>query len=247
LGSGSRPTRRRSISIYSRSFDLSAAGKPGWLVRKTAEVVEGCQVAYVKADERRRQLVRSARQVIERDGMAAASLRAVAAQADVPIGTVYYVFPTKEELLKAVLEDVVDQINSAAVEVKGRSKDFRTLVRSMVLGVWTRMVEGDPGEQIMQFELAIWALRTPGMEEVSRWQYELYLDVLTRLWTQASARAGVALGMPADRLARFTLAGFDGLIFQHLTLRDTARSRADASALVDMLLDYAAPRPAASG
>ena len=65
---------------------------------------------YVKADVRRAQLIAAAREVLERDGMAGATLRAVAAQAGVPLGTVHYIFATKEQLLRAVLEDVIDEM-----------------------------------------------------------------------------------------------------------------------------------------
>ena len=196
---------------------------------------------YVKADVRRGQLVAAAREVLEREGMAGATLRAVAARAGVPLGTVHYIFPSKEQLLRAVLEDVVEEISDAARASAGTATDLESAIRTTALEVWSNLVETNPGLQVMQYELTMWALRTPGMAEVARRQYELYLEVITTIWTEAVDRAGVPLAVPADRLARLFLAGVDGLILQYLTIGDAARTKADLEALVGETVRYAAP------
>jgi AcrR family transcriptional regulator len=67
-------------------------------------------MVYVEAAVRRRQLVASARSVLMRDGVARTSLRAIAEEASIPLGTLQYVFPSKELLLRAVIEDVVEEL-----------------------------------------------------------------------------------------------------------------------------------------
>jgi len=67
-------------------------------------------MVYVEAAVRRRQLVASARSVLMRDGVARTSLRAIAEEAGIPLGTLQYVFPSKDLLLRAVIEDVVDEL-----------------------------------------------------------------------------------------------------------------------------------------
>lgn len=67
-------------------------------------------MVYVEAAVRRRQLVASARSVLMRDGVARASLRAIAEEAGIPLGTLQYVFPSKDLLLRAVIEDVVEEL-----------------------------------------------------------------------------------------------------------------------------------------
>jgi len=201
---------------------------------------------YVKADVRRGQLVAAARHVLEREGMAGATLRAVAAEAGVPLGTVHYIFSTKEQLLRAVLEDVVEEISDAARVSAGTATDLDSAMRRTALEVWSQLVEAHAEQQLMQYELTMWALRTPGMAAVATWQYELYLDVLTTLWTQAAARAGVTLAVPAEQLARLFLAGVDGLILQYLTLGDPVRAKADLEVLVQQMVRYAAPQQSAT-
>ena len=194
---------------------------------------------YVKADVRRTQLVAAARQVLEREGMAGMTLRLVAAEASVPLGTVHYVFPSKEKLLRAVLEDVLQEISAAVRASASDGGDFEAMMRESALDVWKHLVEGASGQQVMQYELTIWALRTPGMAEVARRQYELYVDVVTNNWTKAAARAGLELATPADQLARLMLAGLDGLILQYLTLGDAERTRADLELLVAQMVRLA--------
>ncbi|HEY5853227.1 MAG TPA: TetR/AcrR family transcriptional regulator [Aldersonia sp.] len=196
-------------------------------------------VAYEKADVRRRQLVAAARAVLGRDGMGGGTLRAVAAEAGVPLGTVHYIFKTKEQLLRAVLEDVLEQVGAVIAGSPRGSADFGTSMRSSAVEVWSKLVEQDTGEQIMQYELTIWALRTAGMEDLARWQYQLYIDTLTVRWQKAAARAKVTLAASPEQLARLLLAGIDGLILQYLALRDAERAKADIDALVEQLVRYA--------
>src|SRR5213080_1112264 len=116
-------------------------------------------VPYVKADVRRGQLVAAAREVLEREGMAGGTLRAVAAEAGVPLGTVHYIFPSKEQLLRAVLEDVFDEITDAARASAGTATNLDSAMRRTAPEVWSRLVDGDTGQQLMQYELTMWALR----------------------------------------------------------------------------------------
>jgi AcrR family transcriptional regulator len=196
---------------------------------------------YIKAEVRRGELVAASRKVLAREGMAGATLRAVAAEAGVPLGTVHYIFPSKEKLLRAVLEDVVEEISDAFRASAGSPTELEAAMRETVLEVWSKFVEADPGQQVMQYELTTWALRTPGMADVARWQYELYLDVITTTWTEAAARAGVTLAIPAEQLARLFLACADGLILQYLTLGDPERARTDLETFVHQMVRFAAP------
>ena len=70
-------------------------------------------------DERRRAIIHAVWQVIARDGMAAVSMRNVAAAADSSVGRVQYWFPSKDELLRAGLEEMLSdaaRIHTGATE-----------------------------------------------------------------------------------------------------------------------------------
>lgn len=65
---------------------------------------------YVESAQRTKEAVAAARIVLMREGVGRTTMRAVAAEAGIPLGTLQYVFPSKQGLLKAVIEDVVDEI-----------------------------------------------------------------------------------------------------------------------------------------
>jgi TetR/AcrR family transcriptional regulator, regulator of biofilm formation and stress response len=95
---------------------------------------------YVEASVRSRQFVAAARRVMTRDGVASASLRAVAAESDVPLGTLQYVFPSKERLLRAVIEDVVDEIARLLSESVDVERGLAHAIRQGLTAVWTQLV-----------------------------------------------------------------------------------------------------------
>lgn len=201
-------------------------------------------MAYVEASVRHGQLVAAARRALAQEGVARTSLRAVAAEAGVPLGTMQYVFPSKEALLRAVIEDVVDEI----VEVLRTSADvdrgLEHAIRQGLAAFWDQLVSGHVSLQTMQYELTMYALRTAGQEELARWQYERYAAIVAEWLQQAAHNAGETCAVPFGRLGRLTVAALDGLILQHVCDPNTARSREDLGDVVEMLVRLAEVRPA---
>lgn len=75
-----------------------------------------------RTKERSRQLLDAAARVMEREGAHAVSMQAVAAQAEVSVGLIYRYYGGKDELLLAVILDVLDDFATtvpAAIEVAG--------------------------------------------------------------------------------------------------------------------------------
>ncbi|MHC1558310.1 TetR/AcrR family transcriptional regulator [Actinomycetospora sp. C-140] len=194
---------------------------------------------YVEASVRHRQLITAARAALAREGVARTSLRAVAAEAGVPLGTMQYVFPSKEKLLQAVIEDVVEEI---AEVLKGSAELDRGLAHAIRGGLrtfWSSLVTGHRGLQLMQYELTTYALRTAGQEHLARWQYERYCGVVAEWCATAARHAGDASAVPIDRLSRVIVAGIDGLILQHVCDPDESRSQEDLEAMADMVVALA--------
>jgi Tetracyclin repressor-like, C-terminal domain len=88
------------------------------------------------------------------------------------------------------------------------------------------LVEEDAGLQTMQYELTLTALRGERSAALARRQYEQYVRVAEEVIDRACEASGERPRVPVSELARFLVAGLDGLIMQHLTDPDTARSRA---------------------
>ncbi|MYX42808.1 TetR family transcriptional regulator, partial [Streptomyces sp. SID89] len=133
---------------------------------------------HVEASARRRKFVSAARTALVRDGVGRTSLRAVAAEAGVPLATMQYVFPSKELLLRAVIEEMIEETAEAFLSVADLDGGLEHAIRRGTAGFWAQLVEGRGDGQVMQHELTAHALRTAGMESLARWQYERYVAVV---------------------------------------------------------------------
>jgi AcrR family transcriptional regulator len=200
-------------------------------------------VVYVKASERHRQLARAARAVMTREGVAGTTLRGVAAEAGVPLGTLHYVFPSKELMFRAVIEDVR---NEASAVLKGvdTSVGLELAIRRGLRAFWEQQIVDDPHAPLMRHELFLYAVRTPGQEDLARWQVEGYSRIVAE-WCQAAANnAGELCAVPFDTLARVLVGGVMGIALHYLGDQDRERSLRDVEALAEMAVRLAAVRPA---
>ena len=201
-------------------------------------------MAYVKATVRSGQLVEAARRVLARDGVQGTTMRGVAAEAGVPLGTLSYVFGSKEQMLKAVIEDVTEEIANLLRDLAETDKGLEQAIRAGLDSFWTRLVVDERWLQVMQYELVMYSLRTPGLEDLARWQTERYCRIVAAWCQQAANNAGELCAIPFDALARVLVANVDGLILQYVADPDVARSRHDLAIVTEMLVDLAGVRPA---
>lgn len=124
-------------------------------------------MVYVESAVRGRQIIAAARGVLVRDGVARTTMRAVADEAQIPLGTLQHVFPTKQKLLRAVIEDVVEEIAEVLRTSADLDDGLEHAVRQGIRGFWNTLVVGHDNLQLVQFELVVQALRTPGLEDLS--------------------------------------------------------------------------------
>ena len=200
---------------------------------------------YVEASVRSKQLVAAAQRILIRDGVGRLTMRAVAAEAGVLLGTVTYVFPSKEMLLRAVIEDVVAGIAEVLKSSADTGRGLEHAIREGVQRFWATLVEDQEGLQIIQYDLVIYALRTPGLESMARWQYDRYARIVAAWCQEAASNAGEVCAVPFDTLARVLVAAVDGVILQYVCDPDVTRSREDLQAVIEMVVGLANPAPAA--
>lgn len=75
----------------------------------------------LRGEQRRSELLQATLTVIERDGVAGVSHRAVASVADVSVASITYHFPTLDDLLVAALRSAAEDL---AVELEGRGASW---------------------------------------------------------------------------------------------------------------------------
>jgi TetR/AcrR family transcriptional regulator, transcriptional repressor for nem operon len=69
------------------------------------------------ADKRNR-IVKAAGTSFHRQGISSASLATIAAEADVPLGNIYYYFPTKNSISQAVIESYLQQLQDTYTKLE---------------------------------------------------------------------------------------------------------------------------------
>ncbi|MBD8869899.1 TetR/AcrR family transcriptional regulator [Nocardioides donggukensis] len=203
-------------------------------------------MGYLKAADREQQIVEAAIRVLSDVGVPGTTLRAVAAEAGIPLGTLHYAFPSKDKLLRAVIGVVTDEIATTLRQGLVLDRGVEHALRHGVLNFWNTLVESEIGLQIMQYELTTYALRSEGPGGLASLQYERYTSLVTEFCEQAAKAAEERCAIGFDSLGRVTLALIDGLILQYVVRPDHDRALRDLNHALDMVIALADPRPVAS-
>jgi DNA-binding transcriptional regulator YbjK len=154
-----------------------------------------------RGEKRRAEIIAAALRVIERDGVAGVSHRAVAAEARVPLASTSYHFATLDDLLIATLlscaKDMATEVYWMIDHVRSHGRDPAAEVSALI----AEAIGPQRGRTIAEYELYLLAARRPALRPAAR----RWLDVLTGMVRHD------------DELAfRVFLAAIDGLLMQGL-------------------------------
>lgn len=191
-------------------------------------------------ERRRAELIAAAVRVIARDGVTAASTRAIVAEADMPLGAFHFIFASRDELLRAVIHSVTDGERIAARISGGPGGlDIESTLRTG-LDSYLELLEADPNRELAMLELAVYAFRLEP-DGLMRDQYAMYYAAVTDLLTYAAELSSVRWSAPVEDLARHLVASVDGLTTTWLADRDTPAARRSAAFIARALASYAEP------
>ncbi|MET7769595.1 helix-turn-helix domain-containing protein [Nocardia sp. NPDC005366] len=207
----------------------------------------------LRAEERRRLLVDAAFVVMARDGVSAATTRAICTEAGMPQSAFHYAFRSKEELLRELTEAVVGAQTSALTDLDVSSGSLRAVMRTAMEQLLAATVT-EPGRQAVLYELTLLDLRAPDDPgSLGRWQYRLYTDRAATLLESVTERFDVHWRVPVETLARMVATAVDGTVLAWLADRDTALAAASLQALAEAVVslavetnDPASPNPRGS-
>jgi len=199
-------------------------------------------MARIAATERRDALVRAALAVIARDGVHAATTRAITAEAGMSLASFHYAVPSRDDLLRDVVELVVGSQDVAAFGTLDlEAPDLRTAVRA-VLGSYLDIVRADPAREQAMFELTQYALRTPALAAFPEAQYRVYRGLARRLLEAGGERYDVAWDAPLDDLAALVISLTDGATLAWLATRDDDAVERLLDVAADAITAHAIPR-----
>jgi len=190
--------------------------------------------------ERRAQLIRAALAVASRDGIEAATVRAIAAEAGVSLGVVHYCFEDKNELLRelgdAIAAQGVDRVELARLA----RPDAHRAIGAAITTRWEAM-RAHRGVQLLGFELTTQGLRNPDLRGVATAQRDRNLRAAREMLDEAAAVANIRWTVPIQLLARFSVAAMDGVVLAWLVDDDDEAARAALSSLTTHLTTHTTP------
>lgn len=192
----------------------------------------------VDHDERRSEVLSAARRVIVRDGIDAATTRAIAKEAGYSNGVLAHYFADKDEILLSALRQSHQRIRSRlARRVRGVSG--LAALREVLLDNLPLDAERT---QETRLEVSFWSrsLASEHLAEVQRAEAEELRAAVRSLLGSAQAAGEIASGENLDDVTEHLLALVDGLSL-HLLLYPGRLTRVDLERLMLTALDQLTP------
>ena len=176
-------------------------------------------MARMSSAERRAEILQAAFRVIAAHGVSAATTRAVVAEAGMSLASFHYAFNSRDEMMHELISHVVDNQTVAAAETLRPGSDIRSTVRGALQAFFDVLV-ADPGREQVMFELMHFALRTPGLEQLPRRQYERYREAAAELLAAAEVSCTIRWTLPIEQIAAMVVTITDGITLAWLADRD---------------------------
>ncbi len=202
-------------------------------------------MARMSAEDRREQLVAAAIRVMTRDGVARATTRSIAAEAQMPLGVFHYAFRSKQELMTRVTETIARQSKTDidAAVLTGSAADLNAVVRAGLTAYFDHVV-AHPGAHLVTYELTTTALRDEELGDVAKRQFDYYLEQNEALLEAVADLFSLDYVAPLPVVSRYVFSVMDGLAMNWLARGDEPQARAVLDLLCDTLVAMTRPRPA---
>jgi AcrR family transcriptional regulator len=201
-------------------------------------------VARMSVEERRELLTEAAIKVMTRDGVARATTRAIAGEAQMPLGIFHYAFASKHELLVRVIQTIARQSRGDidAAVLTEPDVDLEEIATAGLMAYFDHVV-AHPEEHMLTYELTQFALREQGFEGVAQEQYDYYLRENEALLAAFADLMQIEFVAPLPVVSRFTFSLMDGLALNWLAKGDEEGAREVVHLTVRMLATLVRPRP----
>jgi AcrR family transcriptional regulator len=177
--------------------------------------------------------------VVVEQGLDCVSIRTVAREAGVSIGTVQYHFPTKDDLLLAAYERAIDQVSQRASAVAAGDAGPRVYIRS-VLGELLPLDERRVAEMRVALAFSTRSVHSPRLTELYTQGYRAVRQAVADALALAVERGEAAPGVDPARDAAQAVALADGLAW-HLLCAPSAIAATAAEAALDAYLERVLP------
>lgn len=194
----------------------------------------------IAVEDRRSALLGAALRLIGREGIGAASTRAVAAEAGMPTASFHYVFASYDAMVEQLVTEVLAAQTASVVEAVGAATTLRAFVAGALAG-WLDRAAADPDSEIALHEIVGWSRSSPERHHLAVMVYEAYTASIASFVEAAEQRFDARWTVPAADVARFVLVLTDGVAARWLVDRDDDAARTALGLGADALLALVAP------
>lgn len=197
----------------------------------------------MSAEARREMLTQAAIKVMTREGVARATTRAIASEAQMPLGIFHYAFASKHELLVRVIQTIARQSKGDIDEavLSRPDLDLEGVATAGLMAYFDHVV-AHPQEHMLTYELTQFALREERFEGVARDQYEYYLRENEALLEAFAEIMQIEYVVPLPVVSRFAFSVMDGLALNWLAMGDEEGAREVVHLAVKALSTMVRPR-----
>lgn len=200
-------------------------------------------MAHVPSDERRRQIIDAAIDVIATEGLARMTTRRIAEQAGAPLASLHYCFRNKTEIIEQIAERGAEMLEGSFAEVDP-DRGIEATIRDSIAALWSWYQE-NVWLQFALTELGMARIRMGGDPKVvygSMWG-PFGRDLLTdHLERAAKSDTKKKLSVPIGEIVRFIVHRFDGLTIEYAASQDDAACQRQVDLLADAMVAVALPR-----
>lgn len=178
------------------------------------------RVSQEHLDARRRQIIDGAARCFARNGFHATSMQDVLKEVDLSAGAVYRYFSGKDELITAIVNEVLGQVREAFDEVTRQSPappldDLVGKVLGRMLGLWSALtVDGEPGLPRLVIQVWAEAARNQELAAATRAGYASLQEGLGRVIREYQEAGMMRSDIPAEHVTRTVIAAVQGFIAQ---------------------------------
>jgi AcrR family transcriptional regulator len=183
-----------------------------------------------QGEETRTRLVETARELFAARGYAGVSMEQVCTRAEVTRGALYHHFAGKDDLFRAVCEDVAVTVTGQLLEAASRHSD-----------AWLRLREGCQAFLVACGDRGVRQILLTDAPSVLGWASYRELDArhglgLLRAGIQAAMEAGAVQAGPVDLVAHMLVAALDEAAMVIGRATEPEAARRDAALVIDRIL-----------
>jgi AcrR family transcriptional regulator len=158
------------------------------------------------SERRREELVQAAFNQIAARGFEGLRTRDVAAQVGVNIATLHYYFPTKESLIRGVLEYAMARFRSTLAPHGSPSDQLRNHLRAV-----RKLMSEEPELGVVMAELALRSARDRSIEKISNETRDAWHKTMRGLLRRAVREGKLRPELDSDAVATLIIAVLTGL------------------------------------